>query len=82
MASQSASEGPQSCPKCNGVMQQGFLVDNSPHARYVSHWAPGVPQRSFWNVTKLPDGSLPIGAFRCKSCGYLESYAQDEFAAE
>jgi hypothetical protein len=63
-------------------MQQGFLVDYSQAIRLVSHWAPGVPQRSFWTGTKLPDGSVPIGAFRCASCGFLESYARPEFAAE
>ena len=79
---QHVSMAPQPCPKCNGEMQQGFLVDNSHAVRFVSHSAPGVPQKSFWTGTKLPDGSLPIGAFRCKECGYLESYARPEFAAE
>jgi hypothetical protein len=63
-------------------MIQGFILDNSHLARFVGHWAPGVPQGSFWTGTKLPDGSLPIGAFRCASCGFLESYAGPEFAAE
>jgi hypothetical protein len=27
-------------------------------------------------------GEIPIAAFRCKKCGYLEFYADEEFAAE
>jgi len=32
--------------------------------------------------TKLPEGVLPIGTFRCSGCGYLESYADPRFDAE
>jgi Domain of unknown function (DUF6487) len=79
---QQTSDVTQLCPKCGGEMQRGFIVDNSHAARFVNHWAPGPPQRSFWTGTKLREGSLPIGAFRCASCGFLESYARPEFAAE
>ena len=70
------------CPKCDGAMQQGFVVDNTYGGRAVSHWAPGPPQKSFWVGTKLPDGTLPIAAFRCSACGYVEFFSREEFAAE
>ena len=71
------------CPKCKGGMAQGFVLDNTYAARIVSQWAEGVPQKSFWMGTKLPDDELvPIGTYRCSSCGYLESYARQEFAAK
>jgi len=64
-------------------MEQGFVLDNSYGARIVSQWAPGAPLKSFWTGTKLADQDLvPIGTYRCTSCGYLESYARQEFAAE
>jgi hypothetical protein len=73
----------QQCPKCNGQMQQGFVLDNTYGARVVSQWAAGAPQKSFWTGTRLPDEKLiPIGTFRCASCGFLESYARPEFAAQ
>jgi hypothetical protein len=51
--------------------------------RVVSKWAAGAPIKSVWSGTKLPEEKLiPVGAFRCASCGYLESYARDEFAAQ
>jgi hypothetical protein len=32
---------------------------------------------------KLPDEKLvPIGTYRCSSCGFLEQYARQEFAAK
>jgi hypothetical protein len=73
----------QQCPKCSGQMEQGFVLDNTHGARIVSQWAVGAPQKSFWTGTKLPDEALiPIGTFRCTSCGFLESYARPEFAAQ
>jgi hypothetical protein len=62
-------------------MHQGFVLDNNQGARVVSQWAAGAPRKSFWLGTKLPDEDLvPIGTYRCSSCGYLELYARREFA--
>ena len=64
-------------------MAQGFVVDNTHGGRVVSKWAEGAPVKSFWFGTKAPaEGVIPIGTYRCSSCGYLESYARQEFAAE
>jgi hypothetical protein len=74
------------CPKCNGAMEQGFTVDlgmsdiTTFGSRYVSRWAPGAPLKSLLFKTKVPT-TVPIGTFRCASCGYLESYARPEFAS-
>lgn len=75
------ASSPQQCPKCGGGMDQGFVLDNSD--REVGQWAAGAPLKSFWLRTKLPDEELvPIGTYRCSSCGYLELYARQEFAAK
>jgi hypothetical protein len=75
------SHKPNQCPKCDSQMEQGFVLDVI--QRLVSQWAPGAPVKAFWTGTKLPAGKLiPIGVFRCASCGFLESYARDEFAAQ
>ena len=83
----------QRCPKCNGEMTQGFIVDRGNAeislrsremgfgTRHVSKWAPGTPVKSLLLMTKVRN-ALPIGTFRCSSCGYLESYASPEFASE
>ncbi len=73
---------PTTCPKCAGKMEQGFTVDNTYGARGVSHWAGGHPEKSFWEGARSPEDTLiPIGTYRCRTCGYLESYARSNFAA-
>jgi hypothetical protein len=63
-------------------MVQGFLLDLiHPSAARVEHWAEGPPRRSFWWGTRAADKTLPVGTFRCATCGFLESYARAEFAA-
>lgn len=72
------------CPKCQGAMVRGFIPDFAHGAAsFVTSWHEGVPEKSFWRGTKASswDG-IPIGAFRCSACGYLEFYAGARFAAE
>jgi predicted nucleic-acid-binding Zn-ribbon protein len=79
MASALASN-PQQCPKCKGLMDQGFLLElGDGDRREVTVWIPGSPLSSFWGI-KPKDPQIPVGVFRCTSCGFLEFYARDEFA--
>ena len=72
---------PQSrqCPKCQGAMAEGFVVDHTHGGASVSAWVEGEPRKSFWTGLKL-GGSTPIdiATWRCRRCGYLESYAPGE----
>jgi hypothetical protein len=72
------------CPKCNCEMVQGFTVDfRGGGERVVTNWIEGPPEKIFWQKTKVPpDKCIPVGTFRCSGCGFLESYAQPEFAAK
>jgi len=64
-------------------MEQGFVPDFTHGDQLVNQWAPGPPKKSFWASTKVPKAELvPVAAFRCRSCGFLEFYARDEFAAQ
>jgi hypothetical protein len=38
-----------SCPKCQGAMTEGFVLDNGPYSRIVSSWVEGAPRASFWS---------------------------------
>jgi hypothetical protein len=71
------------CPKCQGDMVQGFVPDYSQNAVLVAGWQAGQPKKSFWTKTKAPvlEG-VPIGAFACTKCGFLEFYAGPRFAAQ
>ena len=74
---------PQQCPKCKGGMEQGFVFDHTYGSQGVSQRAEGAPLKSFWSGTKKSgEKVIPIGSYRCSSCGYLEFYARPEFAAK
>jgi hypothetical protein len=72
------------CPKCDGTMLQGFVPDATYGAVLVSQWYQERPKKGFfgWSTKAPRSRGVPIGAFRCESCGYLEFYADAEFAAE
>jgi len=65
-------------------MLQGFVPDYYSHgATAVGSWHAGQPKKSFWSRTKVPAAEgLPIGAFRCEKCGFLEFYSDAKFEAQ
>ncbi|WP_294337066.1 PF20097 family protein [uncultured Sphingomonas sp.] len=68
---------PSDCPKCQGTMEEGFLLDESYGTRGPADWVEGSPEKSIWTGVKLGDRMrLPIETWRCGRCGYLESYAR------
>ena len=74
------------CPKCRGVMVQGFIVDLtvSKFCR-VTNWCEGAPGKPTWFGTNVPvqaEKCIPVCTFRCSICGFLESYAKPEFSAK
>lgn len=64
-------------------MVQGFIPDFFQHSvSGVEGWHEGAPKASFWKGTQASlSRGIPIGAFRCNRCGFLELYADKEFAA-
>jgi predicted nucleic-acid-binding Zn-ribbon protein len=67
------------CPKCQAIMVQGFIP-----IQLISSWVKGHPQKSFFTrLKKVPVAErIPIAAFRCNGCGYLEFYADVISAAQ
>ena len=66
-----------SCPKCNASMTEGFVLDVSYGTRKPNLWVEGKPEKSFWVGVKLANRrQIEISAFRCSSCGFLETYAR------
>jgi hypothetical protein len=64
-------------------MIQGYIPDWAPSAILAQEWHVGRPRKSLLSRTKRPPaGGRPVGAFRCRQCGYLEFYANTEFAPE
>jgi hypothetical protein len=73
---------PEICPKCNGRMLRGYIPDSTYGAMILTSWVQGSARRRWFGGIKAATGAVPIGAFRCEGCGYLEFYARDEFSPE
>ena len=57
-------------------MEVGFVVDEGYGTRTVAKWVAGEPERSMWTGLKLRGkAKQDVATYRCKRCGYLESYA-------
>jgi predicted nucleic-acid-binding Zn-ribbon protein len=66
------------CPKCRGRMQAGYVPDFGT-AVVQGSWFEGVPEKGLLGNLKLRGkDKYPITVHRCSSCGYLESYAAPE----
>jgi len=69
-----ANKTPQ-CPRCDGTMIRGLIVDNTYGATLQQTWIAGVPTKG-WLGDKMPKGlKVKVATWRCDACGYLESYA-------
>ncbi|MDB5671280.1 MAG: hypothetical protein JWO25_2239 [Alphaproteobacteria bacterium] len=67
---------PTNCPKCEGRMVTGFIVDIGYGAVAASNWQEGEPKKSFWTgVKQVKSQQHEITTWRCERCGFLESYA-------
>jgi hypothetical protein len=58
-------------------MEPGYLVDQGHGgAMAVPKWVAGLPKKSIWTGLKLRGlDQIEVATYRCRRCGYLESYA-------
>ncbi len=64
------------CPRCQQIMEKGYVADIGYGAAMQSSWTPGEPvSRRFGGIKWRRVGNVPIVTYRCSSCGYLEAYA-------
>jgi hypothetical protein len=66
------------CPKCSGAMTEGFVIDKTHGGASVSTWMEGEPVRSIWFGVKARGTQFETRTWRCRRCGFLESYAPSE----
>jgi len=69
-----------SCPKCEGVMAEGYLLEESYHgAPSTVKYVDGPPKVSKWIGLRVDKKqAIPVATYRCLDCGYLESYARKQ----
>jgi hypothetical protein len=59
-------------------MVEGFILDKTYGAHLVSRWVAGAPEKAIIWVTKVKGKEQrKIEAYRCPTCGCLESYARE-----
>ncbi|MBX7169370.1 MAG: hypothetical protein K1X72_00200 [Pyrinomonadaceae bacterium] len=65
------------CPKCNSLMEEGFLLDRgSENFLFPAWWVAGNPEKSIWMGLSIKNREVfNIKAFRCSNCSFLEFYA-------
>ena len=66
------------CPKCDKLMDRGHLPDAAAGEQVlVGVWAPGEPEprRIMGGIKYHKDRAVPLTAYRCPACGYVELYA-------
>ena len=57
-------------------MEPGYVIDEGYGTRTVANWVAGEPEKSIWTGLKLRRKTkVAISSYRCRRCGYLESYA-------
>jgi hypothetical protein len=57
-------------------MEPGYVIDTGYGSLGVPKWISGEPVRSIWTGLKVRGKEqLPVKTYRCRRCGYLESYA-------
>ena len=65
-----------SCPKCKGEMEPGVIPDMGYGRVWVSGWQPGAADKGPLGGLKMRGKArYEVTAYRCKACGFLESYA-------
>ena len=64
------------CPKCQGKMSEGVIVDMGYGQSVIAQWQPAPNSVSRWFGLKVRKKEcLPTTSYRCTRCGYLESFA-------
>ena len=63
------------CPKCQGSMAEGFVVENNQGMNRVNGWVGGAPEKGIFGVKLRGRPQYDIQTWRCGRCGFLESYA-------
>lgn len=72
------------CPKCDGEMEEGHIPEYLDYMFQTDHlWKSGPKQPVLRkvateekNIEEVVDREYKIQTFRCRKCGYLESYAK------
>ena len=65
------------CPKCaSSQIEEGYQLDKGYGETHLSGWIRGRPEKKWYGYKFATANRLVSSQYRCKRCGYLESYAK------
>jgi len=66
------------CPKCGKEMERGHVPDAAHGSILQSRWSRGDPEdrRFIGGIKWEPAEQIPLTAYRCSVCGFVEFYAR------
>src|SRR5512140_2962700 len=72
-----------SCPRCNTTLERGYLADiGQGDATQVANWIGGAPDKHWYGLKTKGHDKMPLSAYRCDRCGYVELHALHPSDAE
>ena len=64
-------------------MDAGFTLEMTNTAYLPTLWIEGQPEPSYWTLTKIKGKpQWRVVSYRCRACGFLESYATEEWTGK
>ena len=89
MAESKLKESPK-CLKCGSDMESGFILDLGHSAIYQGQWMEGEAEPADKTFGFIDSGGVKIKGhtryavttYRCKECGFLESYANQKIQGD
>jgi len=67
------SDSEMKCLRCSVAMEEGYLADGGYGATSeVAKWVGGAPDVRWYGVKTKGHEQIPLSAFRCANCGYVE----------
>ena len=67
---------PPRCPRCEGRMTEGFVIDQGDgNSAKLPRWQAGAPDKRWWGLKTDKSAQKEVTTVRCDRCGLLESYA-------
>lgn len=65
------------CPRCQGSMAQGVMIENKDGLPSSTHWMEGAAESGWLGLKIKGRKQLAIVTYRCNRCGFLENYATE-----
>ena len=72
------TEAQPKCLRCGEAMERGHVPDASYSQAFQTRWSRGDPEPRRWigGIKWEAGEQIPLTAYRCLSCGFVEFYAR------